>query len=73
MKSLLEIEAAIKELSTEETIELAEWLNNYLDDNWDRQMQDDLNSGKLDSLIAKAESDIAANYLKDFREVINNV
>ena len=39
MKTLLEIEAAIKELPTDEARQLASWLNKYLDDPWERQMQ----------------------------------
>ena len=61
MNNLLEIEAAIKALSESDARKLAGWLNEYLDDAWDRQMQTDLSAGKLDNLIAKAESDIEAN------------
>jgi hypothetical protein len=38
--------------------ELAHWLQNYLDDRWDHQIESDLASGKLDRLIAKAEAAI---------------
>ncbi len=72
MKNLSEIEAAIKELPTVEARKLASWLNQYLDDAWDRQMQTDLATGKLDNFIAKVESDIAANRAKDLNEIINN-
>ncbi|MDJ0688167.1 MAG: hypothetical protein QNJ41_06645 [Xenococcaceae cyanobacterium MO_188.B32] len=72
MKNLLEIEAAIKALSESDARKLAGWLNEYLDDAWDRQMQTDLSAGKLDNLIAKAESDIEAHQVKDLDEVIDN-
>ena len=72
MKNLSEIEAAIKELSTVEARKLASWLNQYLDDAWDRQMQTDLTTGKLDKFITKVESDIEANRVKDLNEIINN-
>ncbi|MEM7760552.1 MAG: hypothetical protein AAF298_20835 [Cyanobacteria bacterium P01_A01_bin.40] len=65
MKTLSEIEQAIKELPTKEARQLAGWLNNYLDDAWDRQMQTDLSTGKLDKFIAKAESEIEANQVRD--------
>ncbi len=55
MKTLLEIEAAIKQLPTSDVRQLAHWLQEYLDDAWDQQMQEDLAAGKLDSLISKAE------------------
>ena len=72
MKTLSEIEQAIKELPTKEARQLAGWLNKYLDDAWDRQMQIDLATGKLDKFIAKVESDIEANQVRDLNEVIDN-
>ena len=78
MKTRSEIEQAIKELPTAEAHQLAGWLNEYLegnsflasrntsdllDDAWDRQMQTDLSTGKLDKFIAKAESEIEANQM----------
>ena len=72
MKTILEIEAAIKKLSKNEARKLADWLNEYLDDDWDRQMQKDLATGKLDQFISKVESDIKANQVRDLDEVIDN-
>jgi hypothetical protein len=37
---------------------------------WDRQIKSDFGTGKLDRLIAKAESDIANNNVRDLDEVI---
>lgn len=39
---------------------------------WDRQIEADLVSGKLDHLIARAEADIAANRVKHLDEVLDN-
>lgn len=61
MKTRVEIEAAIAQLPEAEVRQLAQWLENYLDDAWDKQMQEDLASGKLDKFIAEAEADIDAN------------
>ncbi|MEM6614350.1 MAG: hypothetical protein AAF652_19295 [Cyanobacteria bacterium P01_C01_bin.72] len=72
MKTRSEIEQAIKELPTKEARQLAGWLNKYLDDAWDRQMQADLSTGKLDKFIAKAESEIETNQVRDLDEVIDN-
>lgn len=72
MKTLLEIEKAIKELPTGEARKLADWLNQYLDDAWNRQMQSDLSTGKLDNFIAKVESDIEASRVKNLDEIIDN-
>jgi hypothetical protein len=61
MKTRLEIQAAIAQLPEAEVRQLAQWLENYLEDAWDKQMKEDLASGKLDKLIAKAEADIDSN------------
>lgn len=61
MTTLLEIEAAIKQLPESDVRQLAAWLQTYLDETCDRQIEEDLTSGKLDNLIAQAEADIAAN------------
>jgi hypothetical protein len=66
MKTRLEIEAAIKELPTVEARKLAGWLYEYLNDDWDRQIQTDLATGKLDKFIAKVESDIEVGKNFDF-------
>jgi hypothetical protein len=58
MTTLSDIENAIVHLPPNEVRQLAEWLQGYLDDLWDRQMAADLESGKLDRLIAKAEANI---------------
>jgi hypothetical protein len=72
MKTLLEIEKAIKELPAKEARKLADWLNQYLDDAWDRQMQNDLSTGKLDDFIAKVESDIKASRVINLNEIVDN-
>jgi hypothetical protein len=72
MTTLLEIEAAIKQLPEGDVRKLATWIQTYLDEKWDRQIEEDLISGKLNSLIAKAEADIAANNVRDLDEILHN-
>lgn len=72
MTTLLEIEAAIKQLPENDVRQLAIWIQNYVNEAWDRQIEQDLKSGKLDSLIAKVEADIAANNLKELDEILRN-
>jgi hypothetical protein len=55
MKTRLEVESAIKQLPEDEVRNLARWLQEYLDEMWDRQIEADLASGNLDRLIAQAE------------------
>lgn len=70
MTTLPEIEAAIKQLPESDIRQLAFWLQEYLDEMWDRQIEADLALGKLDNLIARAEADIAANRVRDLNEVL---
>ena len=72
MKTRLEIEQAIKELPTAEARQLADWLNRYIDDAWDKQMQSDLATGKLDKFIVKVESQIEAKQVRDLDKVLDN-
>jgi hypothetical protein len=72
MKSLIELETEIKHLPESEIRQLTKRLQDYLDEKWDRQMETDLTSDRLDRLIAKAEADIAANHVKDLDEVLHN-
>lgn len=67
MTTLIEIEAAIKKLPENDVQQLAKWLQGYINDFWDKQLESDLQSGKLDSLISKAEADISANRLRNFK------
>ena len=65
MTNRLEVESAIKQLPESEVRSLANWLQDYLDEMWDRQIEADLASGKLDRLSAQAEEDIATNNVRD--------
>ncbi|MEH2409063.1 hypothetical protein [Nostoc sp.] len=73
MNSLPEIEAAIMQLSEGEMRDLSNWLQEYLNDAWDRQIEADAKSGRLDQLIQRAKSDIDANPVKLLDEVFNNL
>ena len=52
--SITEIETAITQLPVEEVGELASWLERYHTQIWDKQIADDLESGRFDGLIAEA-------------------
>ncbi|MGA7937691.1 MAG: hypothetical protein WCA35_29345 [Kovacikia sp.] len=72
MTTLPEIEAAIKNLPKSDVRQLSVWLQEYLDELWDRQIEADVASGKLDKLIAKTEADITTNQVKSLDEVVHN-
>jgi hypothetical protein len=72
MTTRLEVESAIKELPEGEVRDLAKWLQAYLDERWDRQIEADLVSGKFDHLMAKAEAEIATHQLRNLDEVLGD-
>jgi hypothetical protein len=72
MTNRLDVEAAIKQLPEYEVRDLAKWLQDYLDELWDRQMEADLAAGKLDHLMAQAEAAITAKSVRDLDEVLRN-
>lgn len=72
MTTLSEIEAAIEQLPEGDVRHLSVWLQEYLDQRWEQQIEADLVSGKLDKVIAKAEADIAVNNVRNLDEVLHN-
>ena len=53
--SLQEIETAIAQLPPEQVSELYGWLSDYHARLWDGQIADDLEAGRLDSVLEEAE------------------
>jgi len=54
MSRVEKIEDQIKELSRDELTALREWFADFDADAWDRQMEADINAGRLDSLAERA-------------------
>lgn len=50
--SVTEIEAAITRLSPPELAELLAWISEHQAQLWDRQIEQDLEEGRLDALLA---------------------
>ncbi|MBC1274905.1 hypothetical protein GNF10_02645 [Nostoc sp. UCD121] len=53
--------------------DLSNWLQEYLNDAWDKQIETDAKSGKLDQLIQRAKTDIEANQVKPLDKILNNL
>ena len=47
-------------------------LSDNAEEQWDEQIVNDLETGRLNQLIAKAEADIKANQVRDLNEVLRN-
>ncbi|MEM9162396.1 MAG: hypothetical protein AAGC54_04925 [Cyanobacteria bacterium P01_F01_bin.4] len=69
---LTKIKSAIQRLPDNQVRQLASWLQNDEDDLWDQEIKADFQSGKLDSLIAKAEAAIEANQVRELDEVLHD-
>lgn len=58
--SIDELKRAIVQLPAEELSQLTAWLEEYQAEAWDRQIELDAKSGKLDKLIQKARAEFRA-------------
>ena len=58
--SIQELETAIKKLSTKELASLTTWLIDYHEQIWDQQIENDLDSGKLERFLNEVEREYAA-------------
>ncbi|MEW6621015.1 MAG: hypothetical protein AB1422_17070 [bacterium] len=55
--SLKEIEIAITQLQAVDLIKLTAWFENYHSQMWDKQIEEDLEAGHLDALIAEVDKE----------------
>jgi hypothetical protein len=55
-----EIEIAITRLSAKDVAKLVSWLENYQAQLWDRQIEEDLEAGRLDALLAEVDKEYEA-------------
>ena len=62
--SVKEIEAAITQLPVRDVTELMSWLAEHHAEVWDKQIEYDLDSGKLDALLAELDKEYEAGLAK---------
>ena len=62
--SVLEIEQAITRMTAEELSQFTKWFEDFLADEWDRQIERDMVAGKFDKIFAKADEDFEAGRCK---------
>ena len=60
MTKLEIIEKEIASLDPQDVRKLADWLDEYKAELWDRQIEADAKAGRLDGFIASAKAEIAA-------------
>ena len=70
MSTVAEVEKVLRKMPVEDARAVAEWLQNYLDEKWNRQIDEDIAAGRLDKLAEKALDHYRAgrvNPLEDFK------
>ena len=58
--SIKEIEIAVTQLSATDLAELMAWFANYHAEMWDKQIEKDLETGRLDALLADVDKEYEA-------------
>ena len=66
MTTLKEIETAIEKLPRNEFFELTDWVRARSGDEWDRQIEDDVRSGRLSQLASVARKEFLAGKTSEF-------
>ncbi|MDO8543591.1 MAG: hypothetical protein Q7S40_24380 [Opitutaceae bacterium] len=72
MSTIVEIEDALKKLPVKEARTIATWLQSYLDERWDQEIERDIAAGKLDKLAEQALAHHRAGRTKPLDEVIDH-
>lgn len=71
MSTVAEIENALQTLPVDDARKVAGWLQHYLDERWDRQIDDDIAAGRLDKLADQALTDYRAGRVKPLDEILD--
>ncbi len=64
MSTVKEIESAITQLDPKDVQAVADWLQEYREELWDKQIAADAKAGKLDTLMEEAKQDYLAGRCK---------
>ena len=72
MSTVVEIESALRALPLQDARAVAHWLQEYLDQKWDKQMDADIAAGRLDKLAEQALDRYRTGKVKPLDEVIDH-
>ena len=67
MSTIEEIEVAIEQLPRDQLFKLANWISSKFADEWDKQIQEDIEAGRLDQLAQDALSESYAGRITPSR------
>ncbi len=66
MSTIEEIEVAIDQLPRDELLKLANWISSKFANEWDKQIQEDIEAGRLDHAAREALSEFRAGRTTPF-------
>jgi hypothetical protein len=72
MSNIEELEAAIRNLPSEDQFRLAQRIQDLLWDAWDHQIEEDARADRLDHILAEVEDDIVAGWTKPLNEIVDD-
>ena len=72
MSTIQEIEAAITKLSQKDYSQIRNWFFDYDNDLWDKQIEEDAKSGRLNKLLEQVEDDITRGKVKPLDEILRD-
>ena len=55
--SVEDLESAISRLSAKDLARFSEWFEEFMEDRWDRQIEEDIRSSRLDTAAKRADED----------------
>jgi len=72
MSTVAEIKRAFQNLPEKEAREVAGWIQEVMENRWDRQIDEDIASGKLDKLAEQALSHYRTGRVKPLNELLDD-
>ena len=71
MSTVAEVENALRGMPLPDARSVAAWLQEYLDAQWDRQIDGDIAAGRLDKLAEQSLANYRAGNMKPLDEIID--
>lgn len=68
---IAELKIAVKQLPQNELAEFVEWLEEFQESLWDRQIEEDLKAGKFDPLIRQAEQAFSEGKCREIWSILH--
>ena len=72
MSKVEQLESEIAKLPVAEACQVAQWLEEHLAEQWDRQIEEDAKNGQLDKLTQQALEEVEAGETQSLDEFLRN-